>query len=523
VKSAEFWGLFLPIAILVGMIFDLRMLALAGLYPIQALRIQGRMRTRGWSRTDAALYAGACLLAKFAHSAGALRFHRTRLLGGPQRLIEYRIPATPPSQSPVRLVELVNQYPQTSHTFVRREIRGLESCGFAVERISIRETREELADIEDRKELARTRSLLAAGPIRILAAAARCAVERPLRMAAVAIDCVRLARLSGRSLLVHVAYLFEACLLLRWCRQSRADWVHAHFGTNAATVAMLCRRLGGPPFSFTVHGPEEFDQPRALALGEKVRESGFAVAISSFGRSQLMRWCGFDYWSRIHVVRCGIEPRMFPERTPIPDAPRLLCVARLSEQKGLFVLIDALERLSRAGVRFEMRIAGDGPLREEIARRLSRTGLEEHVQLLGWCSGEQVRHELEHARGLVLPSFAEGLPVVLMEALGSGRPVVSTFVAGIPELVKNGDNGWLVPSGDAAELAGAVRELLETPVARLEAMGERGAKCVAEMHDAGASAAELGRLIRMSLSRAEEGASDGSHSPGAPSGGTTDA
>jgi glycosyltransferase involved in cell wall biosynthesis len=319
-------------------------------------------------------------------------------------------------------------------------------------------------------------------------------------MAAVAFGCLRMASRSERGLLIHAAYLAEASLLLRWCRSERADWIHAHFGTNATTVAMLCRRLGGPPFSFTVHGPEEFDQPRALALPEKMREAAFTIAISEYGRSQLMRWADPQIWPRLHVVRCGIDvTRAAKCLAPIPDTDRLVCVARLSEQKGLFVLLDALKELSRGGVRFDLRIVGDGPLREPIEERLAELGLTESVELLGWQDGSTVNEELRNARGFVLPSFAEGLPVVLMEALGLGRPVVTTFVAGIPELVEDRRNGWLVPAGSAPDLARALRALLEAAPKDLEAMGRRGARRVAEQHDALLSAERLGRLIHGAL------------------------
>jgi len=505
VGSAWLWAVGIPISIAIAASLDWRAIGLLGIYPLQALRIYLRSRQRGWSGADAGLFATSCLIAKFAHAVGAFRFHRSRRRGEQASLIEYRNTLGSPSEPPdvgelAKVVELVNQYPQPSHTFVRREIHGLEATGFDVLRVSVRETREDLADPEDRAELDRTRALLGAGFPRLLFAVLWTALRNPIRMGAVVFGCLRLASRSERGLLAHAAYLAEACLLLRWCRSDRADWIHAHFGTNATTVAMLCRRLGGPPFSFTVHGPEEFDQPRALALPEKMREAAFTVAISEYGRSQLMRWADPTIWPRLHVVRCGIDAARTAEFiAPVPETSRLVCVARLSEQKGLFVLLDALDELSRGGVRFDLHIVGDGPLRESIEDRLSELGLEESVKLLGWQDGSTVNEELRNARGFVLPSFAEGLPVVLMEALGVGRPVVTTFVAGIPELVEDGRNGWLVPAGSAPDLARALRALLEASPNDLEEMGRCGARRVAEQHDARVSAERLGRLIHGAL------------------------
>jgi glycosyltransferase involved in cell wall biosynthesis len=508
VRRACLWALCLPLLIAIAVSLDWRAIGLLGLYPLQAIRIFLHSRKRGWSGADAGLFSASCLVAKFAHLVGAFRFHRSRARGRPSTLIEYRDASSTPSDPsgvgrPAKIVELVNQYPQPSHTFVRREIHGLEAAGFEVLRVSVRETQEELADPEDRAEQGRTLALLGAGRPRLLLAGLRTALRRPLRTGAVALGCLRLASRSERGLLVHAAYLAEACLLLQWCRSEGADWIHAHFGTNATTVAMLCRRLGGPPFSFTVHGPEEFDQPRALALPEKMREAAFTVAISEYGRSQLMRWSDPTIWPRLHVVRCGIDAASIAGSVaPIPEENRLVCVARLSEQKGLFVLLDALDELSRGGERFKLRIVGDGPLRESIEDRLAELGLEESVELLGWQDGSTVNEELRNARGFVLPSFAEGLPVVLMEALGVGRPVVTTFVAGIPELVEDGRNGWLVPAGSARDLAGALRALLEASSTDLEEMGRRGVRRVAEQHDARASAERLGRLIHEALAAA---------------------
>jgi glycosyltransferase involved in cell wall biosynthesis/GT2 family glycosyltransferase len=504
-RSVWFWALWIPIGIVSAATIDVRALGLLGLYPLQALRILLRSRGRGWSWSEAALFSVACLVAKFAQALGALRFLRTKRRGAAVSLIEYRpapaLRSTERIDEPrPRIAELINQYPQASHTFVRREIEGLESAGFEVLRFSIRETTEGLADPTDRAELEKTRSLLGGSKWALLGALVWALARNPLGLIRSASACLSQWSRSERGLLVHAAYLAEACLLFRWCREGGLSWIHAHFGTNAATVARLCRRLGGPPFSFTVHGPEEFDHPHALSLPDKMNDAAFTVAISEYGRSQLMRWADQETWPRIHVVRCGIPVGSIsssPE--PPPDTGRLLCVARLAEQKGLFVLLDAMAALGRDGVPCQLRIIGDGPLRAAIEKRIRELDIEEVVTLLGWQDGETVLEELRSARGFVLPSFAEGLPVVLMEALGAARPVVTTYVAGIPELVEDRKNGWLVPAGSSHALARAMRPLLETPSPTLAEMGAYGAARVAELHDAHASARRLGTLIQTSL------------------------
>jgi glycosyltransferase involved in cell wall biosynthesis len=179
----------------------------------------------------------------------------------------------------------------------------------------------------------------------------------------------------------------------------------------------------------------------------------------------------------------------------VPDVPRLVSVGRLCEQKGQFLLLQAAAKLRRAGVNFELVLVGDGPLRGELEALVAREGLGDQVRIAGWASGETVQQEIEAARALVLPSFAEGLPVVLMEALARGRPVISTYVAGIPELVRDGECGWLVPAGSQDALTIAMQRALESSATHLTEMGRRGYTRVRQMHDASTNAQKLLRLF----------------------------
>lgn len=395
----------------------------------------------------------------------------------------------------LRVAYLVNQYPHVSHSFIRREIAGAEAAGAEVVRVSVRRPGVKLVDPGDQAEERRTRVLLDAGPTGLAAAGLLTAVTRPLRLLRAAALAWRLGGRTGRRLRAFV-YLAEACLLRRWLAAERATHLHAHFGTNPADVALLCRTLGGPPFSFTVHGPEEFDRPDALSLGDKAAAAAFVVAISSFGRSQLFRWCRAADWPKVKVVRCGVDAA-FLHAGPLPpvSAPRLVCVGRLAEQKGQLVLVEAAARLAAAGTPFELVLAGDGPMRPQLEAAVAARGLGDRVRITGWLSNAAVRAELAAARAMVLPSFAEGLPVVIMEALALGRPVVTTYVAGIPELVRDGESGWLVPAGDPDALAAALTRALAADEATLAAMGRAGAEAVRAAHDAGTEAAKLVRLF----------------------------
>jgi len=383
----------------------------------------------------------------------------------------------------MKVAYLVNQYPHVSHSFIRREIRAVEACGVEVMRVSIRRSGVTLVDAGDQEEERQTRVLLADGIPGLLAALARSFLTRPLRLTRAALIAWKFGRRSGRRLRTMV-YLAEACLLVRWLAEERVEHLHAHFGTNSTDLAVFAHALGGPSFSFTVHGPEEFDRPESLSLGEKVTRSAFAVAISSYGRSQLFRWCRPAEWSKVKIVRCGVDSA-FLAGGPLPlvTEPRLVCVGRLAEQKGQMLLVEAAAQLAAKGHDFQLVLAGDGPMRPLIEAAIAEHGLGERVRITGWLSNDSVRAEMAAARLVLLPSFAEGLPVVLMEALALGRPVVTTYVAGIPELVRNGINGWIVPAGDVSALADALAEGLQADRTRLIEMGIAGAAAVKAAHD----------------------------------------
>lgn len=396
----------------------------------------------------------------------------------------------------VKVAYLVNQYPQSSQSFIRREIAALERLGLEVARFTVRRWPERLVDDADRLEAERTRAVLDGGAWRLLRATLREAFTRPFAFFRAFRAATRIGLRSGRGVVVHWAYLAEACVLRRWFREAGIDRVHAHFGTNSTTVAMLCRLLGAPPYSFTVHGPEEFDKPEPLALGEKINLAAFVAAISDFGRSQLLRWCPHDQWEKAHVVRCGLDA-MFLDGSPgpAPTSVQLVCVGRFSPQKGHLVLLAACARLAAEGINVHVKLVGDGELRDVVERRIAELKLERRVQILGWQTNAQVRQHILDSRALVLPSFAEGLPVVIMEALALRRPVISTSVAGIPELVESGVSGWLVTPGSVEALAQAMREALAAPAGRLAEMGEAGARRVAQRHNADIEAAKLAELF----------------------------
>jgi colanic acid/amylovoran biosynthesis glycosyltransferase len=399
----------------------------------------------------------------------------------------------------VKIAYFINQYPKVSHTFIRREILALERLGFSIQRIALRGWSETTPDAEDQKEQAITRYVLRSGVWGVIAPALRLLLASPRKMWQALRLAIHVSCHSDHRLLLHVVRLAEACCILAWLRENGSQHLHAHFGTNSAEVAMYVHSLGGPPYSCTVHGPEEFESPMCLA--EKVGRSAFIAAISSYGRSQLYLRCTTADWPKIHVVRCGVEPAFYQDAgLEAPRDHRLVCVGRLCEAKGQLLLIEATAQLRSKGVKVELVLAGDGPLRGEIEASIKRHGLGEHIRITGWISSEGVRREILAARALVLPSFAEGLPVVIMEAMTLRKPVLSTYVAGIPELVRNGENGWLIPAGSLQELADVMQDCLAKTSQEIAHMGAAAFERATTLHSIDVEAAKLAGHIRAAAS-----------------------
>lgn len=409
--------------------------------------------------------------------------------------------------SSTNIAYFTNHYPAVSHTFIRREIRALERLGESVIRYALRPGHD-LVDPEDTEEQKRTQYVLRSG----LAEIARCCIFsvllRPKATGQAMLCSIKMGWRSEAGILRHFAYLAEAAVLARWCNRDAVQHLHVHFGTNPAAVGVLTSKLAGIPYSFTAHGSYEFEKAPLMSLGLKLKYAAFAVCVSSFGRGQLMRWSSADQWHKISVIHCGIDSAYLDDDALPPTiSPRFVCVGRLSEEKGQLVLLAAARRLREAGKHFEIVFAGDGPMRSVLEDAIRRFGLENHVTITGWVTGEQVRAAIIAARALVLPSFMENLPVVIMEALALGRPVISSQVAGVPELVESGKTGWLVPPGDDVALSEALGKALEATPEQLSSMGKIGRSRVLQNHDALNEATKLRNLFEQHRSASAAAAS----------------
>lgn len=384
-----------------------------------------------------------------------------------------------------------------SHTFIRSEILGLEHLGFHVQRLSIRPSPSDLVDASDIEEETKTSTILGSGAIgRLLVSLLLTMLAHPIQLARGKMLAWRLSRKSEKSFWYHLIYLCEACYVRRWSAKKKVSHIHVHFGTNGATVALICKKIGGPSFSMTIHGPREFDEPGQISLGEKVAEAAFVIAITSFCASQIMRWSDPVDWDRIHIVHCTVEDKFFESAAAISDAAKtLVCVGRLNSQKGHHILLDAFAEARAQGVDLNLILIGDGELRASVESRIQNLEIEEFVTITGWKSGSEIRDYLIGSRGFVMASFAEGLPVVIMEAMALGRPVITTTIAGIPELVEPTQNGWLVPAGSQEALTNAIVELSKMDIGELNKWGERARVLARRNHHGATEAKKLAALF----------------------------
>ncbi len=365
---------------------------------------------------------------------------------------------------------LTGEYPRATDTFIQREVAGLRAVGLEVLTCSIRKTGEEhLVGPEQQAEAAATFYVLesAKSPLRLVRAHFSALTRAPGRY----FRGLRLAlatRPAGvKGLFYQLFYFVEAVLLGEHLRAKGVVHLHNHIAKASCTVAMLMQEVSGIGYSFTMHGPDIFYAPEHWRLDEKIARAKFVACISHFCRSQGMNFSDPVHWEKMHIVHCGVEPARYVE-TRRGDGPvRALFIGRLAAVKGVPVLLEAMADVPEVS----LTLIGDGP--ERVALEAKAAAIGDRVEFLGYRSQTEVADALAEVDLLVLPSFAEGVPVVLMEAMAAGLPVVCSHVAGIPELVEDDVSGILVPPGDTEALAGALRDLVGD-AARRAAMGAAG-------------------------------------------------
>jgi colanic acid/amylovoran biosynthesis glycosyltransferase len=424
----------------------------------------------------------------------------------------------------VKIAYVCSEYPAISHTFVLREVQALRRRGVEIATFTIRRTDPaKLLSQADRAASASTFAILPPRWRRLLGAHLELAWSAPRTYLATVAGALRHARPGLRGRLWRLFYFVESVALWHECRRLGVRHIHVHFANAAADVAMLATRVGaaleperGWSWSFTMHGPTELFDVRHFALAQKARDARFVVCISDFARSQLMTLTAPETWEKFHVVHVGIPVDQFTPAQDVqtPGAPAqdtrtlaaglsaqtpsteqtILCVGRLVPEKGQAVLLEALAQLAARGCAVRATFAGAGDSRAALERLAERLGVASQATFTGPVGQEEIRELYEDASIFCLPSFAEGVPVVLMEAMAMGLPAVSTRIAGIPELIEDGRTGLLVAPGRQDELAAALERLLGDASLRRELGVGAREKVLAEF-DAAASATQLQALF----------------------------
>lgn len=391
---------------------------------------------------------------------------------------------------------LTGEYPRATDTFIQREVAALRALGLEVETCSIRRTDvAHLVGKEQRHEAARTFYTLsvARNPAHLIGAHLGWIFRAPKRYFRAAMLAMRMSSGGVRAGIFQAIYFAEAAVLASHLRRINACHLHNHIATAAGNVAVLAAEITGIPFSFTLHGPDIFYAPHRWRLDMKIARATFVACISNFARAQAMNFSDQAHWHKLKIVHCGVDPVRY-RSAPKSRGKNLLFVGRLAAVKGVPVLFEALQNVLKTHPNVHLTLIGDGPERAELEAKSVRMGLAPALTFAGYKSQDEVANALGAADVFVLPSFAEGVPVVLMEAMAAGLPVIATTVGGVGELVTHGESGLLVPPGDWRALANALCNLLADPERRAD-MGVVGAAKVAAEFESMAEAHKLVALL----------------------------
>lgn len=503
VRSIIEWTVLLP-ALAVGLAWITwgASLLLLGGYALLAYRVRRQRLAAGDSPADAAVYAGFCVMGKFAQLLGALRYWLNRIRGRSSALIEYkdggRGAGSNESDGQMRLLYVGGTLPSRSETFVYREVLALRDLGIGVHVASVHPPERDLGDERVDALADEVIEIYGRGARRLLVDAVMEIAAHPVRASAVvgrgAMDAIFGAATPARGPKVLWQCL-AGLALARRARRLEVAHIHAHMAHVPTTIGMYAARQLGISFSFTGHAVDIFRE-RTL-LKEKLRRASFAACISEWHRSfyRDIVWLDED---RLPVIRCGVDVDAFApsSRSGGDDVLHVLAVGRLVKKKGFDVLIEALEKLGDAAPELECSIVGEGPERAPLERLVRSRGLESRISLLGAKSNAEVRRLMLAADLFVLPCRVDptgdrdGIPVVLMEAMACGVCAVSGDLPAIRELIADGEGGVLIEPGDVDSLADALRELAGD-AARRTRLAETGRQRVVEEFSLGVNVQRL--------------------------------
>ncbi len=403
-----------------------------------------------------------------------------------------------------RIAYIVSRFPHLPETFILREMIQLEKLGWQIDLYPLIIQKQDVVHEEARPWLGRAHPVpwLSAA---LLVANLRRFVKRPGQYLSLLWRVVR-ENLGSLKFLVRALLLFPRAVWMAERIQSQGiGHVHAHYATHPALVAWLINQLTGITYSVTVHAHDIFAEKPMLAT--KLHDSVFISAISEFNRKYLADLLGPWVNEKTRIVRCGIDPAYYrrPEKKNgnagnRPGALEIISVGSLQPYKGHIYLVRACTQLKERGIPFHCRIIGGGDLHPMLERAIQDNGLEGLVHLMGPRTQEEVSRLLPTANCYVQPSVItstgkmEGIPVALMEAMMSRIPVVATSISGVPELVRPGETGWLVPPEDVQALAEVLEEIYRNP-AEAEHRAEQGYRWVLEEFELSSNVKKLASLF----------------------------
>ncbi|SHG99348.1 glycosyltransferase family 4 protein [Bradyrhizobium erythrophlei] len=371
----------------------------------------------------------------------------------------------------LRVAYMTGEYPRATDTFIQREVAALRALGHHVQTFSVR-TPPASENVEAEILAGRKSTIYLLPPQGLIIAHLAQVFSSPGRYFAALALAWNICPPGIRAMARQVAYFAEAAMLVRLIRKHDLSHLHNHFADSSCSVAVIAAAMGEITYSFTIHGPTEFFEPKYWRIDEKVRRALFVNCISHFCRSQVMLFAPLDCWKKLRIVHCGVDPEAFEVKRHQGRGGRLLFVGRLAAIKGLPIILEVLARLEDV----TLDIVGDGPDRQLLEEQARLLNISSRVRFLGYQSQQHIRGLFKQADVFVMSSFAEGVPVVLMEAMAAGIPVVAPRIAGIPELVRDGQSGLLVAPGDVNEMASAVDRLLRDA-------GLRNRFAIAARHD----------------------------------------
>ncbi len=364
----------------------------------------------------------------------------------------------------MRIAYFTNTYPRATDTFIRREVLGLRERGFEVFTFSVRKTGAD-HDVEDEviQEKKNTHYLLPCSPIQLMATHAKALFKQPLNYIKTLYLALLTSRPGVKGHILQIVYFIEAILLSDLIKKNNIQHLHNHLGDNSGTVTLLAAKYTNITYSISIHGPHIFFDGLHWALDVKTANSTFIACIGHYCKSQMMLYTHQKDWHKFKIIRCGIDPQQFHYQEPDKSIKKLVYVGRLSGEKGVPILFESLKTLKAKGYSFELNLLGDGDDRKNLERSAQQYGINENVHFHGFVDRTTIETTLIASDIFILPSFAEGIPVALMEAMAIGIPVITTYVGGIAELVIDNTTGKMVYPSDPEGLAEAIAYYINNP------------------------------------------------------------